>query len=117
MTDYFNNKKEYPELSENQLKKLRKLTILEVCAKKHNKFSYDHLMKELVLTDSLALEEIFIESEYQELLKCRVDQKNHVIQVKLIKGRDIKAGDVEEIEEKLKKMYFQFILSFFSILK
>lgn len=111
--DYFKNQIDYPELSENQLKKLRKLTILEICAKKINKFSYDYLMKELVLSDSFALEEIFIESEYQDLLKCSVDQKNQMIQVNLIKGRDVKLGDVEEIEEKLKKMYFLFYLLIF----
>jgi COP9 signalosome complex subunit 7 len=102
--DYFSKKDNYPELSENQLKKLRKLTILQICSERQNTFSYERLMKELVLIDSRVLEEIFIEAEYQDLLKCNINQKNQEIQVKLLKGRDIKEGDTQEIEEKLKKM-------------
>lgn len=93
-----------PNLTENQIKKLRKLTILELASKNKTLF-YEDLYRELNLKNEIDLEEIVIEMIYQDLLVCKIDQRNREIKVSSCKGRDIKPGEVNDIKRNLRKLY------------
>lgn len=92
-----------PPLTENQTKKLRKLTILEMASKNKTLF-YDDLFKALNLHDERDLEEIIIDMIYRDLIVCKINQMKREIKVSACKGRDMKAGEIKEIKQSIKKM-------------
>ena len=100
---FIENASKLPVLTENQMKKLRKLTILDMASKNKSLF-YEDLYNELTLKNESDLEELIIEMIYQDLLVCKIDQRNREIKVSSCKGRDIKPGEINEIKSNLKKM-------------
>lgn len=85
------------------MKKLRKLTILDLASLNKILF-YDDLLRELGLKTDSELEELIIEMIYQDLLVCRIDQRNKEVKITSCKGRDIKSEEIVEIKKNLRKM-------------
>ena len=103
MKNITENAKNLPVLTENQMKKLRKLTILDLASKNKSLF-YDDLFRELGLKNEIDLEELIIEMIYQDLLVCLIDQRNKEVKITSCKGRDIKSEEILEIKNNLRKM-------------
>lgn len=97
---YKENPQAFIELKPQQLKKLKMITIAEMASK--DKFlKYTNLTNELDIKDLRELEDLMIDCIYNELLKGKLDQKNHILQVEFTYGRDARAEDFDSMIAKL----------------
>lgn len=90
-------------MTENQTKKLRKLTILDLASKNKTLF-YEDLFKELSIQNEIELEELIIEMIYKDLIVCKINQRKREIKVTSCKGRDFKPNEITLIKSNIKKM-------------
>jgi len=93
-----------PELSANQLKKLRLLTIVTHATKeKYIKFS--DLEAALDLTNTRELENMLIEAIYQNLIVGKLDQQKQVLVVESCFCRDCQDEDLDYIIDTLRSWH------------
>lgn len=100
LSDYAQNKGDFPELTAPQLAKLRHLTIAELAA--HNKtIPYSHLVDALALSNIRELEDVIIQAFYANVIHGQLDQINKQLIVQGFIGRDIREGEIPEMIAKL----------------
>ncbi|CAH0488844.1 unnamed protein product [Peronospora farinosa] len=98
--DYITRKHEMPELTLQQMNKLRKLTAVSL-AHKFKNIPYDTLMQDLGVSTIREVEDILIETIYSGLIQGKLDQKLRCFVVKYAVGRDTHHEDVDEMIQKL----------------
>jgi len=96
LADYREQK--LPPLSDAQLQKLRKLTVISLTSEK-KLISYEELLRQLDLSSQRELEDILIECLYQGLLKGKLDHKRQALEVEYSTGRDLRPGQLDEVQE------------------
>ncbi|XP_057304561.1 COP9 signalosome complex subunit 7a-like isoform X2 [Hydractinia symbiolongicarpus] len=75
-SDYISNKSEIPDLTENQIKKLRLLTIASLASKS---------------------KDLIIEAVYADILKGKLDQREERLEVDFVIGRDIQQQNIDTV--------------------
>jgi len=85
-----------PELSENQMLKLKKLTIVQL-ASEHRTIPYVLLLEKLDIITLRELEDLIIECMYQGLVEGKLDQEKHQFQVDQTIGRDIQLNEIDRL--------------------
>ncbi|OAV97317.1 hypothetical protein PTTG_07920 [Puccinia triticina 1-1 BBBD Race 1] len=87
--DYRQRQAHLPKLNDQQLAKLKLLSILTRAS--HSRIiPYSELMEELEIGETQALEELIIDGIYSGLLGGRLDQKYSRLEVETSVGRDVK---------------------------
>eukprot|EP01097_Dermamoeba_algensis_P004260 TRINITY_DN2813_c0_g1_i1.p1 TRINITY_DN2813_c0_g1~~TRINITY_DN2813_c0_g1_i1.p1 ORF type:complete len:245 (-),score=45.99 TRINITY_DN2813_c0_g1_i1:55-789(-) len=94
--DFKANEAHFGPLSSNQQKKLRQLTIVSL-ATKQKIIPYDLLLQHLDMTEVRELEDLFIDSIYQGLLRGKLDQKDKQLEIEFAVGRDLRPGQLLEM--------------------
>lgn len=85
-----------PDLSEEQLTKLKQLSIVSM-AHASKSLPYDKLMAELDVPDVRTLEDMVIECFYAGVVKGKLDQRARAVEVTFAMGRDVRPEQVEEL--------------------
>jgi len=93
---YKDNSKNYPELAEPLIKKLRQLTVVSI-ASVQKSIPYPTLLQELGLEQVRDLEDLIIDCVYAGIIKGKLDQHEQRFQVDWAIGRDIRPGQVEDM--------------------
>ncbi|XP_057304560.1 COP9 signalosome complex subunit 7a-like isoform X1 [Hydractinia symbiolongicarpus] len=95
-SDYISNKSEIPDLTENQIKKLRLLTIASL-ASKSKYVPYAVLLENLGLSNLRQIEDLIIEAVYADILKGKLDQREERLEVDFVIGRDIQQQNIDTV--------------------
>ncbi|CAI5729758.1 unnamed protein product [Peronospora destructor] len=98
--DYITRKYELPELTPQQMNKLRKLTAVSL-AHKFKNVPYDTLMQDLGVSTIREVEDILIDTIYSGLIQGKLDQKLRCFVIKYAVGRDTHHEDVDDMIRKL----------------
>eukprot|EP00039_Didymoeca_costata_P030323 m.29028 g.29028 ORF g.29028 m.29028 type:complete len:262 (+) comp8056_c0_seq1:151-936(+) len=85
-----------PNLSENQLLKLRLLTIVAL-GSENKTVPYKQLLEALDLSSLRQLEDTIIEAIYRKLIGGKLDQKNQLLTLDFVIGRDLRPGDMDKM--------------------
>jgi len=93
---YKENPKNYGDLAEPLIKKLRQLSVVTI-ASVQKSIPYPTLLQELGLTQVRDLEDLIIDCMYAGIIKGKLDQHEQRFQVDWAIGRDIRPGQVEEM--------------------
>lgn len=107
--NYFNYKKgevSFLTLTEKMLTKLKILTILDL-SKEKKVLKLDELSGILDMKDLFELETIIFEAQSLSLLKAKIDQKNSLLKVFSVNGRDFienKEEAIGNVEKWIKKI-------------
>ena len=96
-----NIKVKYGEITIPQQKKLKQLTIVSL-ASINKLIPYQLLMQQLQMNSVRELEDLVLDTFYQELVGGKLDQINSLIHIDKIKARDIRPTDLIGMNEKLK---------------
>ncbi len=99
--DYIANLDTLPKLTEFQIRKLKKLSIISLSAEVGDVLNYDMLLKELDIPNVRSLEDLIIECIYSNIMKATLDQKEKHVQVHSAIGRDVAPGQLGKMIEKL----------------
>lgn len=91
--DYKQNTKDYVELNESQLTKLRQLSLLTL-TEKHKEIPYDLLRCHLGITETRSLEDLIIDSIYAGLINGKIDQKAQLLKVRDAMRRDVRRDQI-----------------------
>lgn len=98
--DYIAKRNELPELGAAQLRKLQLLTIVSLATKeKHIKFS--DMQVALGVSNTRELEDVIIESIYQNLIVGKMDQESQCLIVESCACRDCRDQDIDYIIDTL----------------
>eukprot|EP01091_Cochliopodium_minus_P000826 TRINITY_DN10732_c0_g1_i1.p1 TRINITY_DN10732_c0_g1~~TRINITY_DN10732_c0_g1_i1.p1 ORF type:complete len:259 (+),score=82.45 TRINITY_DN10732_c0_g1_i1:52-828(+) len=98
--DYINNKEKYGELTNVQQKKLKQLTIVSL-GSKNKQIPYNLLVQDLEIKSVRELEDLVLDTFYQELVAGKLDQINSLIHIDKVKARDIRLNDLNLMNDKL----------------
>lgn len=98
--DYIREQQKLPALTPTQATKLRKLTIVSLSCNQKS-IPYSLLQKELAITDVRVLEDIIIESIYQEIIQGKLDQRSKCLEIDWTMGRDVASNQIEQLLETL----------------
>lgn len=94
ITDYLQNKNEFPTLSERQLNKLRMLTMVSLAS--HSKvLAYDDIFKALDLHDTRVVEDLIIDTIYSGLIEGVMNQQKRRFEVETFASRDVREQDLD----------------------
>eukprot|EP00053_Salpingoeca_punica_P015430 m.142319 g.142319 ORF g.142319 m.142319 type:complete len:264 (+) comp16708_c0_seq12:173-964(+) len=96
LSDYKAHQASLPALTPVLLKKLRLLSLVTL-ANQSKRVTYQDLLRELDLTSVRELEDLIIDGIYMGLLGGKLDQKNQCLEVDFATGRDLKAGQLQEM--------------------
>lgn len=99
-SDYVARKDELPELTPQQVHKLRKLTAVSL-AHRFKNIPYDTMMQELGVSTVREVEDILIDTIYSGLIHGKLDQKARCFVVKYAVGRDTCREDIDDMIQKL----------------
>eukprot|EP00038_Savillea_parva_P010464 m.190545 g.190545 ORF g.190545 m.190545 type:complete len:250 (-) comp18051_c0_seq1:38-787(-) len=94
--DYLANAERLPTLRPEQLKKLRKLTIVSLAHTKKT-LPYAELLAAVRVDTLRELEDLVIDAIYAGLLAGKLDQKRQHFTVDFAMGRDLREGDLEHM--------------------
>ncbi|KAI9207084.1 uncharacterized protein BJ171DRAFT_495605 [Polychytrium aggregatum] len=94
--DYKAQEQSLPPLTDVQIKKLKHLTLVTLSGQSGTLF-YQSLLKELEISNVRELEDLIIDAIYLGLVKGRLDQKKHCLEVEHTIGRDIRKEDMDLI--------------------
>jgi len=83
-----------PELSPQQLTKLRQLSLVSL-AHENKVIPYSLLLERLNMANVRELEDLIIDSFYSGLIKGKLDQKSKQLEVDFAVSRDVRPGQVE----------------------
>ncbi|EMR10718.1 hypothetical protein PNEG_00868 [Pneumocystis murina B123] len=98
--DYQERKLFLPYLSENQVYKLKKLSLISL-SKNFKNLMYSDLLLYFDLSDYKELEKLLIDCIYSSLLSGKFDSKNKCFCVEYTCGRDISFSNIDELINKL----------------
>ncbi|KAE9022195.1 hypothetical protein PR003_g12411 [Phytophthora rubi] len=98
--DYLARKGDLPELTPQQVNKLRKLTAVSL-AHRFKNIPYDTLMQDLGVSTVREVEDILIDTIYSGLIQGKLDQKSRCFVVKYAVGRDTHHEDIDDMIQKL----------------
>mmetsp|Transcript_24933 Transcript_24933/g.36776 ORF Transcript_24933/g.36776 Transcript_24933/m.36776 type:complete len:259 (-) Transcript_24933:171-947(-) len=90
----------YIELTQGQIHRLKKLSLVSIAAKQKVVF-YSDLQESLQIPDTQELEALVIECIYGGLLTGKLDQKQQTLHVVSCAARDVQADELDGIIEKL----------------
>lgn len=99
LSDY--NDQTMPPLNDQQIKKLRLLTIVTLATSKSKKIPYSVLIEELKVNNLRDLEDLIIEAIYSNLIKGKLDQSNSCIEIESTMARDVRADKLDGIVDVL----------------
>lgn len=100
--DYLENKGSLPELTLAQKNKLKHLTIVSLAARMKC-IPYSMLLKDLDLKNLRELEDLIIEAIYTDIIQCKLDQRNQLLEVDFCIGRDLQKQDISNIVKTLQE--------------
>jgi len=90
--------KKFPnQLSEQQLTKLRKLTVISLSSDKKI-IPYSELLQQLGLSNQRELDDLLIDCLYSGLIKGKLDHKRNALEVEHSIGRDLRPGQIDEVQ-------------------
>ncbi|ETK77732.1 hypothetical protein L915_16056 [Phytophthora nicotianae] len=98
--DYLARKDELPDLTPQQMNKLRKLTVVSL-AHRFKNIPYDTLIQDLGVSTVREVEDILIDTIYSGLVLGKLDQKSRCFVVKYAVGRDTRHEDIDDMIQKL----------------
>ena len=101
--DYVTNTATLPSLTEFQLRKLKKLSIISMTTDGTDILPYALLLKELDIPNIRELEDLIIEAVYSGIIDASLDQKEQHVHVHTSIGRDAAPGQLGKMIEKLDK--------------
>ncbi|KAI8921897.1 hypothetical protein DFJ77DRAFT_505664 [Powellomyces hirtus] len=87
--DYKSNSANLPTLNEAQLKKLKHLSLVTLSGQNRT-LGYDALLQYLDIPNVRELEDLVIDAIYQDLIRGKLDQKKHCLEVEYAMGRDLR---------------------------
>ncbi|CAO3611722.1 unnamed protein product [Mucor fragilis] len=93
--DYQENSTQLPGLNENQIKKLKLLSIATL-SETQQTLSYDLLQSYLDIPTVRELEDLIIDAFYQGILTGKLDQRQRQLQVMYSMGRDLRPQQLNE---------------------
>ncbi|XP_062505211.1 COP9 signalosome complex subunit 7a-like [Corticium candelabrum] len=93
VADYKACQPQLPAVTPLQLVKLRHLTIVSLAAKS-KVIPYETLLRELAIDSLRELEDLIIEATYADIIRGKLDQKNHRLEVDYAIGRDVRAEEI-----------------------
>jgi COP9 signalosome complex subunit 7 len=98
---YLNHKHQLPELNEQQLRKLRVLTIVSMASLNTKQISYNDIIRALHMQSLPVrdMEDLVIESIYAGLLHAKLDQRRRIVEVKFAVARDVNHSDIANMIE------------------
>jgi len=100
--DYKANQANLPELTPQQLNKLRHLTVVSLAT--HTKcIPYSVLLEELAIENVRNLEDLIIEVIYADIIHGKLDQKNQTLEVDYAIGRDIHDNALADVTQTLEQ--------------
>ncbi|KAG2765900.1 hypothetical protein PC129_g8174 [Phytophthora cactorum] len=99
-SDYVARKDELPDLTPQQVNKLRKLTTVSL-AHRFKNIPYDTLMGDMGVSSVREVEDILIDTIYSGLIQGKLDQKSRCFVVKYAVGRDTRHEDIDDMIQKL----------------
>ncbi|KAF5312211.1 hypothetical protein D9619_003684 [Psilocybe cf. subviscida] len=94
--DYLQYKDELLPLNQNQLTKLKHLTIVSLAADRRI-LPYPELLRTLDVSSVRELEDLIIDAIYLDLLQGKLDQKEEQFEVSYTMGRDLEPGKLEQV--------------------
>lgn len=95
-SDYINNKDVFLELNDNQIFKLKQLSIVSL-AEKDRDITYELLQNELDINDIRILEDLIIDTIYAGLIKGKLNQSNKILRIIDTIRRDVNPNQLGEI--------------------
>lgn len=98
--DYKKDKKQYGDLNNTQVKKLKMLTIASF-GSKNSELAYGELSKALDIDNVRELEDLILEAIYAGLIEAKLDQALKTVQVDNAFGRDVKKEGIPALQETL----------------
>ncbi|KAJ2795429.1 COP9 signalosome complex subunit 7b, partial [Coemansia guatemalensis] len=102
LNDYKTGAAQVSELNERLLRKLKHLTLVSL-ASQNKILKYDDLMKNLDCSAEQDVEELVIETTYNNLVKAKLDQKRRLVEVDYVVGRDVRREDLQSIYSQLEQ--------------
>ncbi|KAJ2296743.1 hypothetical protein H4S01_001022 [Coemansia sp. RSA 2610] len=100
LTDYKTMAAQLPQLSPQQLSKLKYLTLVTL-ASNEKVLKYDTLIAELDCASEQEMEDLVIEAIYRDLVSAKLDQKRRLVEVDFVVGRDVRREDLPGLYAKL----------------
>uniref|UniRef100_A0A0B6Z4D6 PCI domain-containing protein n=1 Tax=Arion vulgaris TaxID=1028688 RepID=A0A0B6Z4D6_9EUPU len=94
--DYIGSTSKLPELTPQQLTKLRHLTVVSL-ATRSKCIPYSVLLEELAMENVRNLEDLIIEVIYADIIHGKLDQKHQQLEVDFALGRDIHEKALNEV--------------------
>ncbi|KJA20837.1 hypothetical protein HYPSUDRAFT_68162 [Hypholoma sublateritium FD-334 SS-4] len=94
--DYLQYKDALPPLNQNQITKLKHLTIVSL-AEQRRILPYADLQRALDVSNVRELEDLIIDAIYLDLLHGKLDQKEEQLEVSYTMGRDLEPGKLEQV--------------------
>ncbi|CAO3614504.1 unnamed protein product [Cunninghamella echinulata] len=94
--DYVENMSQLPTLTENQIVKLKQLSIITLC-EKNRALNYRDMQNYLDISTVRELEDLIIDAIYQGILTGKLDQRNQQLQVNTTIGRDLRPNQLDDI--------------------
>ncbi|KAJ2079221.1 COP9 signalosome complex subunit 7b [Coemansia sp. RSA 988] len=102
LNDYKTGAAQVSKLNERLLRKLKHLTLVSL-ASQNKILKYDDLLKNLDFTAEQDVEELVIETTYNNLVKAKLDQKRRLVEVDYVVGRDVRREDLQNIYSQLEQ--------------
>jgi COP9 signalosome complex subunit 7 len=93
VSDYKACLPQLPAVTPLQLAKLRHLTIVSLAAQS-KVIPYETLLRELAIDSLRELEDLIIEATYADIIRGKLDQKNHRLEVEFAIGRDVRPEEI-----------------------
>ncbi|GAM18602.1 hypothetical protein SAMD00019534_017770 [Acytostelium subglobosum LB1] len=94
--EYLKNKDALPALTPAMITKLRQLTIVYLSTVS-KVIPYAILQEQLGIQSLRELEDLIIESIYQNVIKGKLDQKNKHLEIEFAIGRDVSIGQIDNV--------------------
>ncbi|RDB27416.1 COP9 signalosome complex subunit 7a [Hypsizygus marmoreus] len=94
--DYLAHKDMLPPLNDAQTIKLKHLSIVSLAADRRI-LPYSDLLQALGMPTIRELEDLIIDAIYLDILRGKLDQKEHQLEVEYTMGRDLEPGKLEEV--------------------
>ncbi|KAJ3158428.1 hypothetical protein HDU86_002897 [Geranomyces michiganensis] len=90
--DYKEHAATFPPLNDVQLQKLKHLSLVTLSGQNRT-LQYDNLLKYLDIANVRELEDLVIDSIYQDLIRGKLDQNRKCLEVEYAMGRDLRPQD------------------------
>ncbi|KAJ2712351.1 COP9 signalosome complex subunit 7b [Coemansia spiralis] len=98
--DYRAHVEQFPQLSAQQLSKLKCLTLVSL-ASETKVLDYDDLVRELDCASEQEMEDLVVEAIYKGLVSAKLDQTRRVVEIDFVLGRDVRLEDLPSMHARL----------------